>query len=227
MIWDSRAWIQEFEKVRPTRSPLSATSVGRVSRFYELLQLGNQKQNLTRQVDPQAFVEGHLLDTLVLNEEIAKTEGGLRLMDLGSGCGVPGLLSWCLDSTLSWDLVESEKLKAEFLESTVETIGGAKVPKIYPNRAEQAVERSNPTTIVSRAVGKVSKLYPWVERCSTWNTLILFKGPAWEEEWESFTRTKAGRFLKVQKVVEYEVGEPIKRRRLVVLSRVSASSTKK
>jgi 16S rRNA (guanine527-N7)-methyltransferase len=91
-------------------SPLRRDSV---LAFYSALLRENEIQNLTRLTAPQDFLEGHLLDARAL------LESGLvsfPAMDLGSGCGVPGLLAAVLTDQGKWVLAESEGRKAEFLE---------------------------------------------------------------------------------------------------------------
>src|SRR4051812_14678809 len=89
---------------------LSSAQLMRIQRFYDELVSGNERQNLTRLIEPEDFVEGHLLDV----RELLKS-GLLEFpaADLGSGCGVPGLLAAAIEEK-PWLLLESEGQKARF-----------------------------------------------------------------------------------------------------------------
>lgn len=190
---------------------LTETQVENVLRFHEILALNNTAQNLTRLISPQDFYEGHFLDVLEL-----KRSGllGETALDLGSGCGVPGLLA-SLMGVGNWALAESEGRKAEFLKGAAQELG-LKVP-VFADRGERVLRKTSFDQVVSRAVGKVLKIYPWIAPCSTWNTLLLFKGPGWAEEWKSFEESEYRGQLEIEKFYEYSVGAEAKRRVIVRL----------
>lgn len=214
---DFESSIQELQKRLGAIPALSPEAQKRVSAYYRLLLEGNEVQNLTRLIAPQDFIEGHLLDVL----ELEKT-GWIQseAMDLGSGCGVPGLLAACVNPKTKWLLAESELRKREFLDATTRSLGLASQVRVGA-RGEEILRKIPIQLVVVRAVGKVSKLWSYLGACSTWNTLILFKGPAWAEEWNDFQQNSEGaKFLRVAEVHEYVVGDEQKKRSLVRLERV-------
>ena len=190
----------------------------RVFSFYQLLLKENQIQNLTRLISAQDFVEGHLIDVLELMKSGFLTS--TQVIDLGSGGGVPGLLSALLDGK-NWVLVEAEKRKADFLKQTSEQLGLSPAVSVFAQRIEEFLssqEQSYP--IVARAVGPVDRIYAWIRGCSTWNTLVLFKGPGWDAEWSKFLQTKYRKELSWVRTHEYSVGAEKKIRRIVEIKRV-------
>ncbi|MCC7440121.1 MAG: class I SAM-dependent methyltransferase [Bdellovibrionales bacterium] len=205
--------------IRSRFPELSGEQVARAAAFREALELENSRQNLTRLVGPEGFVEGHLRDVVELERSGALQAGG-RYVDLGSGGGVPGLLSSLLYGR-RWILVEAERQKAEFLSQRVEGWAMHDTEVIH-GRIESILARLGPVSgIAVRAVGKVEKLYSWLDRCSTWNTLILFKGPNWGLEWAEFQGGRFGRFLEATQDHQYETldSEP-RLRRILTLRRV-------
>lgn len=186
-----------------TRFPgLSSRQVDKACLFYDLLYAGNQKQNLTRIEGPSDFVEGHLLDVVEL---VSLNWMGLKVADIGSGSGVPGLLAAAIDLDLDrkWHLIESEHSKAAYLDESSQVLGLNNRLKVHPERAEKAVFECSPDTVIARAVGTVDKIAAWIWNCSTWNNLILFKSRGWANEWESAKTTKYGKKLTVSQMHEY------------------------
>jgi 16S rRNA (guanine527-N7)-methyltransferase len=191
----------------------SAAQLDRATRFHEILVRENQVQNLTRLISPRDFYEGHFLD--VLEAQRSGLLDGSRL-DLGSGCGVPGLLGAALGQK-GWSLVDSEGRKAEFLKMAALELG-IDVP-VFSGRGEKVLGERPFDQVVARAVGTVEKVYSWIGGCSTWNTLLLFKGKGWEEEWRGFLQSKHRRHLEVEKIHAYSVGVEAKQRLIIRLKR--------
>ena len=194
---------------------LTEEQIAGVVRFHTLLAKENEIQNLTRMISPEAFVEGHLLDV----KELLGT-GFLEFpaADLGSGPGVPGLLAGVLRPD-AWVLIESEQRKAEFLRKSSQELGLPLV-QVFADRAEKVMDRAKARSVVARAVGSVDKIYGWIRKSSTWNSLILLKGPGWDEEWKAFHHTQLGRELRITGSHSYTVGPEAKRRVIIKLSRV-------
>ncbi len=193
---------------------LSTEQLERIQGYYERLVTENERQNLTRLCSPEDFIEGHLIDV----RELLKT-GFLEhpAADLGSGAGVPGLLAAAIEPS-RWLLLESERQKARFLKETAESLGLSNV-EVYAERGETVLKQHPVRVVAARAVGPVERIYGWLKG-STWNKLVLFKGPKWEEEWAEFQRTGNGRKLKLTGSHAYEVGAERKKRLIVRLERV-------
>ncbi len=193
---------------------LEGEALDRVVAFRELVLEENERQNLTRLVSPKEFFEGHLLDAV----EVVKC--GLiefPAMDLGSGVGVPGILSAILGGG-RWVLAESEGHKADFLRSAVEKLRLDSV-EVFSGRGEDYLRDHSVGSIVARAVGPVERIYAWIAKCSTWNTLVLLKGPGWAAEWEKFNLSRHRGRLEVASRHEYSVGEEAKSRMILSLRR--------
>ena len=195
--------------------------------FREAVLEENVRQNLTRLLAPAEFFTGHVLDVLELRR-FRSALGDLknRALDLGTGAGVPGLLSAAIFSDERWMLVDSEVRKAEFLARTVETLGLSSRVTVLHGRVEQLSERIPEVTVVSRAVGKAEKLMAWLDPCSTWNTLLLLKGPKWETEWQEFQQGRWRKALQQQSRHEYSVGGQVSRA-IIQLTRVPRGTLKK
>src|SRR5258708_2603830 len=101
---------------------------------------GNRRVNLTRIVEPADIETKHFLDSLTaalpLLDRLRNGEA-LRLVDVGSGGGFPGLPLKIAFPDLHVTLVESVNKKADFLRETVEQLGLA-ILAVIAARAETA-----------------------------------------------------------------------------------------
>ena len=97
--------------------------------YLALLQKWNQVYNLTAVRDPQAMLSHHLLDCLAvvapLRERLASlaSPAPIRLLDVGSGAGLPGLvLAICLPQ-LQVDCVDTVAKKSSFIQQAALSLG--------------------------------------------------------------------------------------------------------
>ena len=196
---------------------LPLSSKEQILRFHELLRIGNETQNLTRLISASDFYQGHLIDVC----ELLKTKWlTYPALDIGSGAGVPGLLSALIEKG-EWVLSESEKRKAEFLQATVDALKIGTQVQVTSLRAEEYLRKKSINTLIARAVGPVDRIYSWIHHCSTWNKLILFKGPSWNDEWMRFQESKFKKDLVIDQTHSYVVGPEQKQRILISLKRTS------
>lgn len=180
---------------------LTEEQVEKAARFAEILHRENEIQNLTRILGIEEFIDGHLVDVIEL---FKMNTLGLVVLDIGSGCGVPGLLAAAIDLNhdREWFLCDSEKQKAEFLAGTAAEMH-LKHVSVSSARVETVIQDIEPDTVVARAVGTVDKLAGWILGCSTWNNFIIFKSKGWSEEWKEAQLTRFGKKLTVTQMHEY------------------------
>jgi 16S rRNA (guanine527-N7)-methyltransferase len=211
--------IGRFPRVLSMVSDHKDDAVEQLVRYRELVLIENERQNLTRLLSPEEFYWGHIEDVFQLLEN---TRFEYPVVDLGTGGGVPGVPAAILTQE-PWILLDSELRKTEFLRSSTAELSMHKVSVVH-ERMETALSSIHPKTLVSRAVGKVEKIYGWIGKCSTWNRLILFKGPAFESEWAEFEHSKHRGKLTIESTHEYSAYSPSdqaeRSRRIVVLRRV-------
>src|SRR5579864_6489845 len=105
---------------------LTTAQLARLDQLGAALREGNRRVNLTRITDPAEIETRHVLDSLsaalpVLDRLNAGES--LRLVDVGSGGGMPGVPLKIAFPALRVTLVESVNKKAEFLRSTVAELG--------------------------------------------------------------------------------------------------------
>ena len=159
---------------------VSPDALPRLASYAERLWAWNEKLNLTRHADAATFVARDVADVVAIAPHLAKGE---RVLDVGTGGGVPGIVLAILRPDLHVELCDSVGKKARAVRSISQEIG---MPLPVHEAAGQAVVTKRPgafDTLVIRAVAPLPKLLGWFEPvCHTYGRLLVIKGPRWEEE---------------------------------------------
>ena len=157
---------------------LDDEQIEELDRFAQSLWQMNEKINLTRHTDYEKFVSRDVVDAQELERFI---DSGDRVLDVGTGGGLPGVILSILRPDLEITLCDSVAKKAK---ATIEILNVAKlaVPVVH-GRAEEIVTTGGYDTLVARAVAPLTKIVRWFEPCwDSFGQLLLIKGPAWIEE---------------------------------------------
>lgn len=124
---------------------LTADQLDRMEQHYQLLLQWNKKLNLTRITGILDAVRYHYCESLYLGASLPKNP--LRIVDIGSGAGFPGIPVAILRPDCRVDLVESHQRKAVFLREATRNLSNVGV---IAKRAEDVAESYD--WMISRAV---------------------------------------------------------------------------
>jgi 16S rRNA (guanine527-N7)-methyltransferase len=127
--------------------------------------------------------ERHVLNSVALAELLPS---GTRLVDIGTGAGLPGLAVACVRPDLRVDLVESLQRRTDFLSEVVVDLGLEGRVRVIRGRAEDAAVvdavGSSPF-VTARAVAPLDRLVRWsFPLLMVGGTLLAMKGSSAEEE---------------------------------------------
>ena len=112
---------------------LSDHQAGLLQRHYELLLQWNQRINLTRITSLLDAVRYHYCESLYLAKYLPMEP--LKIVDIGSGAGFPGIPVAVLRADCTLDLVESHQRKSVFLSEVVRQLALPNV-RVIAKRAE-------------------------------------------------------------------------------------------
>ena len=104
---------------------LSELQIDQLEQHYNLLQRWNRVLNLTRIEAVEDVVERHFGESLFLASRLP--EGALRIADVGSGAGFPGIPVAIARPECSVTLVESHQRKAVFLKEASRGLSNVQV----------------------------------------------------------------------------------------------------
>lgn len=208
-------------RLEPLGVTLTEEQITRLGDYLARLLAMNEQMNLTSVTDPTEAWTRHIFDSLTLIPHLAPLGPGARLLDVGSGGGVPGIPLAIARPDLRITLLEATQKKATFLSAVVEALGCSQVT-VENARAEQL--SSSPLqgsfdAVTARAVARLDALLPWTAPFAKVGGCLLFiKGQKAAEELVE-AKKMMGRFH-----CEHERTQETPTGRVVVLKRVAAKA---
>lgn len=139
---------------------LSDAQVGLLMDFLALLQKWNKVYNLTAVRDPAEMLTHHLLDSLaVIAPLVRHTQGGAaRVLDVGSGGGLPGVVIAICCPEMSVACVDAVAKKAAFVQQAAGVLGLSNLRGVHA-RVESITEPYD--VITSRAFATLADFTQW------------------------------------------------------------------
>jgi len=146
--------------------------------YIDLLARWNQRYNLTGIKNPADMVTRHLLDSLAVLPNLE----GPRILDVGSGAGLPGIPLAVACPQYHFVLLDSAGKKTRFMLQAVADLGLANV-EVVQSRVEayQPAEKFN--TVISRAFASLDEMLRLTSHlCRHDGVFLAMKGQPGEEE---------------------------------------------
>ena len=132
---------------------LDEAQLAKLVAHLDLLDDWNTRMNLTAIRDRPSQLTKHLLDSLTVLPYLQ----GVRIADVGSGAGFPGVPLAIVAPHRHFTLIESTGKKCRFLEHVRETLGLPNV-EVVQSRAESYHPEVRFDTVIARAVGPLADL---------------------------------------------------------------------
>jgi len=159
---------------------LPKVQVRKLDEYCQLLWDWNERVNLTRHTDYDKFVARDVVDSLALTEFLRTGE---RVLDVGTGGGVPGILLAILRPDLRVELCDSTGKKALAVSEILQEMR-LNIP-VHHAKADAVLSEKGRrfTTLTIRAVSRlVLLLRHLAPYWSSFDRMLLVKGPKWVEE---------------------------------------------
>lgn len=157
--------------------------LGLVTEYGALLATDAVVRGLIGPHETERLWDRHLLNCAVLGDLIPASA---RVVDVGSGAGLPGLVLACARPDLTLDLVDSLARRTSFLAEAADRLGiGARV-RVHTGRAEDRSVRDavgNATWVTARAVAPLDRLARWcLPLLRSGGSLLAIKGRSADDE---------------------------------------------
>lgn len=196
--------------VAQTSLQLSDLQLQQLVQYVQLLDKWNSAYNLTSVRDPNEMLVKHIMDSLV----VAPFLHGQRIIDVGTGPGLPGvpLAICCPDKEFT--LLDSLGKRVRFLNQVKLQLG---LKNIRPLQSRVEDHQEHYDSVISRAFASLSDMLHWCQHLPVANGQFLaMKGAQAQEEIAALPD-----FVKVVGNVELTVPELVGQRYLLVLEKTA------
>ncbi len=172
------------EGAEALQCPLSEQQAHSLVRYLDELEVANRSFNLTR-IPREDYVTLHLLDSLAAQQAL-KDAPGMKLLDIGTGAGFPGVPLAAANPTAQVTLLDSTAKKVLWAASTAEACGITNCRALHARAEALATSpehRARYDVVISRAVASfdvlIKLMLPFVARGGR---AIALKGAKAREE---------------------------------------------
>ena len=217
-----------FEKLTTEIEKLSVTlteqQLEQFELYYDMLIEKNKVMNLTAITEFDEVLEKHFLDSVSLIRAV-DLQQPLKVMDLGTGAGFPGIPLKIVFPNLKITLADSLNKRVLFLQEVIQALGLTDIEAVHGRAEDLAREKSQRQQYdlcVSRAVANLSTLseycLPFVK---IGGKFVSYKSGDCNEE---VTNSKSAVFLlggKITDTVKFDLGEA--KRTFVILDKVKGT----
>ena len=151
--------------------------------FLELLEKWNRAYNLTAVRDPEQMVPRHLLDSLTVLPYLQ----GPRVLDIGTGAGLPGIPLALARPDLDFTLLDSKAKKTRFATQALHELGLKNVA-VVQERVEKFHPETKFDTLIARAFASIPDMLAASRHlCATRGRFLVMKGVFPQEELAAVT----------------------------------------
>lgn len=196
--------------------------------FYELLIEKNKVMNLTAITDFEEVVEKHFLDSLSVTYVYHFNQPDLKVIDLGTGAGFPGIPLKIAFPDADFVLVDSLNKRVQFLNEVILELGLKNIHTLHA-RAEDIAKnhlyREQFHLCVSRAVANLSTLSEYcIPFVREGGYFISYKSGQIEEEAKQAKKAVSILGGQLEKIHKFDLYE--QKRSFVMIKKISATPGK-
>lgn len=160
---------------------LSAENRKRLGDYYKIVMAWNPRLHLVAPCAPAEFATRHVLESLAM---LSFLSTDARVLDVGSGAGLPVIPCLAVRSDLQATLVEASQKKAVFLREALRTIEAHARAEVIAKRFEEA-RAPQADFVTCRAIERFTEIFKeLVEWSPPASTLLFFGGASLQEQIE-------------------------------------------
>jgi len=169
---------------------LSSGQVELLNRYAQLIDLYSRRFNLTR-ISGEEIWRKHFLDSLLLFKAL-EPPLSVKVVDVGSGAGLPGVVLKIYRPDLKITLLESQRKRFLFLVQVIKELGLEGVIPLWGRAEEVGQKRGHRESYYLAVARAVAPLNVLAEYClplvELGGIMVAYKGPKGEEEIQEAAR---------------------------------------
>ena len=181
-----------------------------LKRLTELVLAKNQVMNLTAITDPAEFELKHIRDSLILVDYLPISPG-MKIADLGTGAGFPGLPLAITHPDCDFHLFDSVNKKLTFIQEVLDDLKLTNVTLHhgrFEDLAHRPVHREQYDIVVSRAVAPLPVLLEYMAGFAKMSgQLVCYKSQKFAQELNQSDNAMQKLHLELQHTINYQLGE--------------------
>lgn len=218
---------EEFiEKVKELGIDVTEDKLTKLDKYYKLLIEWNEKINLTAITEEKEVYLKHFYDSLTLTKEIVLTKD-LKLCDVGSGAGFPGIVIKIFFPQLKLVLVDSLQKRVNYLNLVIQELNLSNIEAIHSRIEDYSKEHEEEFDyITARAVANLGVISEISVRALKVNGHLVFMKGNVEEELEAFLKYSDNLGLKLINVNKFILPYEESNRSLINFEKINKTNNK-
>lgn len=201
-----------------------------INQFYTYMNLlleWNEKINLTAITNPEEIILKHFIDSMTIAKYIDKN---LRLIDVGTGAGFPGIPLKIIREDIEITLLDSLNKRVNFLNEVINQLGLTKIQTIH-SRVEDFGQdkkyREKFDCATSRAVANLATLAEYLMPLVKSNGVcISMKGSNVEEEIQESKKAISVLGGKIENREEFQLPKSNIDRNIIIIRKIKHTPQK-
>ncbi len=218
---------EEFiEKVKELGIDVTEDKLTKLDKYYNLLIEWNEKINLTAITEEKDVYLKHFYDSLTLIKEIDLTKD-IKICDVGSGAGFPGIVIKLFFPQLKLVLVDSLQKRVNYLNIVIKELDLSNIEAIHSRMEDYSKEHEEEFDyITARAVANLGVISEISVRALKVNGHLVFMKGNVEEELETFLKYSDNLGLKLINVNKFILPYEESNRSLINFEKINKTNNK-
>lgn len=205
---------------------LTLEQINKLDKFYQLLIEWNQKINLTTIVEYEDVYLKHFYDSLTLFKELDLNED-IRLCDVGSGAGFPGIVLKICFPKLKVTLIDSLQKRVNYLNEIIKVLELEDIEAIH-SRMEDFSKKNEEVydVVTARAVANMNVLLEISVRCVKVDGYIVLMKANCEEELKNSKNALEQLNCRIVNINEFNLPKENSKRTIIKIKKISKTHSK-
>lgn len=197
-----------------------------LDRFYNLLIEWNEKINLTTIIDLEEVYLKHFYDSLTLFKEV-DLSGDIKLCDVGSGAGFPGIVLKICFPNLKITLVDSLQKRVNYLNEIIKKLELKDIEAIHSRMEDFSKNNEEQYDVITaRAVANMNVLLEISIKALKINGYVVLMKANCEEELKNCDNAISCLSCKIVDVNEFKLPIENSKRTLIKIKKIGKTNTK-